>query len=258
MTALVQRDTLDVAHVQMSETASILQVIERAAANPLVDLDKMERLFEMRERVLAREARAAFEAALSLAKGEIGPIEKNRVVDFTSAKGRTNYRHEDFAEVARTVDPVLAQHGLSYRFRATSNANEPIVVTCIVSHRGGHSEETTLSAGRDESGNKNSIQAIGSTITYLQRYTLKAALGLAASNDDDAKKAETREDDRAISDRQRDALKDLIDEAGADIKLLCKHFGIEGIGELPSALYGDADRILREKIAKREKAEARS
>ena len=49
-------------------------------------------------------------------------------------------------------------------------------MTCVVSHRLGHSEENTLTAGRDESGNKNNIQAVGSTITYLQRYTLKAAL----------------------------------------------------------------------------------
>lgn len=65
-----------------------------------------------------------------------------------------------------------------------------VTVTCIISHRDGHFEENTLSAGRDESGNKNSIQAVGSTLTYLQRMTLKASLGLAASDDDDGASAD--------------------------------------------------------------------
>jgi hypothetical protein len=79
------------------------------------------------------------------------------------------------------VTPILGKYGLSYRYRVSSNVNEPIVVTCVVSHKDGHFEETTLLAGRDDSGNKNSIQQVGSTLTYLQRMTLKAALGLAAA-----------------------------------------------------------------------------
>ena len=105
---------------------------------------------------------------MAAAKAEIPVIAKNRTVDLTSPKGRTHYKHEDLAEIARTVTPILAKHGLSYRYRTSSVPNEPVTVTCIVSHRGGHAEENILAAGRDESGNKNSIQAIGSTITYLQ------------------------------------------------------------------------------------------
>jgi hypothetical protein len=54
-------------------------------------------------------------------------------------------------------------------------------------------EETTLPGMPDLSGNKNPIQAIGSAVTYLQRYTLKAALGLTVSKeeDDDARSADT-------------------------------------------------------------------
>ena len=70
---------------------------------------------------------------------------------------------------------------LSYRWRTTSEINQPVSVTCIVSHRSSYSETNTPSAGRDDSGKKNSIQQVGSTITYLQRYTLKAALGFGGS-----------------------------------------------------------------------------
>jgi len=154
------------------------------------DIDKLKQLMDLQERWEKNVARKAFDAAVSAAKSEIPVIFKNREVDFTSQKGRTNYRYEDFAEVARVVDPILAKHGLSYRFRTSSKPGEPIIVACILAHRDGHSEETTLDAARDDSGNKNGIQAIGSTITYLQRYTLKAALGLAASADSDAREAD--------------------------------------------------------------------
>lgn len=149
-----------------------------------VPADVLKELICLQERVEQNDARRAFDAAMSDAKGNIGPILKNREVDFTSAKGRTNYRHEDFAQVARTVDPILREHGLSYRFRSAQEGQR-VRVTCILSHRDGHSEETTLEAAEDHSGNKNTIQAVGSAATYLQRYTLKLALGLSSSTDDD-------------------------------------------------------------------------
>lgn len=137
-------------------------------------------------------ARKAFDNAMADAVFPI--IKKNKAVDFTSAKGRTYYKHEDLAEVLRAIVPVLAENGLSHRFRATSNINEPITVTCIISHRDGYFEETTLSAAKDDTGGKNAIQQVGSTLTYLQRMTLKAALGLAASEDDDGRTSEPQTD----------------------------------------------------------------
>lgn len=172
---------------QQSETSAVLSMIERVARDPSVNMDKMMQLMAWRKEMVADQRRAEFDEAMAAAKAEIPVISKNREVDFTSAKGRTNYKYEDLAEVARVVSPILAKQGLSYRYRVTSNLNEPVTVTCIVSHRAGHFEEVTLTGGRDDSGNKNSIQAVASTLTYLQRMTLKAALGLAASDDDDAR-----------------------------------------------------------------------
>lgn len=184
---------MDTAEVTVAETLPVVQqpmgitpmsMLEKAVVSGS-SIEIIERLMDLQERWDVKQARKAFDEAMANAKAEIPTIIKNRAVDFTSAKGRTNYRYEDLESVASAVSPVLSKYGLSYRFRATSNVNEPINVTCIISHRAGHFEEMTLCAGRDESGNKNSIQAIGSTLTYLQRMTLKAALGLAVSNDDD-------------------------------------------------------------------------
>lgn len=209
--------------------------------------DVLEKLMALQERWEGNQARKAFDNAMAEARAELPVIFKNREVDFTSAKGRTNYRHEDMAGIARTVDPILAKHGLSYRFRTTSNLNEPVSVTCIVSHRLGHFEENTLCAGRDESGNKNSIQAVGSAITYLQRYTLKAALGLSASDDDDGRAAGNGP---LVTDEQADKITALVNETKSDITLFLKWAGAESISDIKAAKFDAAVKMLEAKKRK--------
>lgn len=206
-------------------------------------------LITHQERIDAMRARKAFDNAMADAKPEIPIVFKNREVDFTSTKGRTNYRYEDLAEVSRTVTPILGKYGLSYRFRTTSAPNEPISVTCIISHRDGHFEENTLSAGRDDSGNKNPIQQIGSTVTYLQRMTLKAALGLAASTDDDAASASVLPPG-LITEEQAETLRTAIVETGADLPKFLKYFKIAKIEELQAASFDRAKQMLMQRAAK--------
>lgn len=201
------------------------------------DIVVLEKLMLLQERWEANQARKAFDEAMADAMAEIPTITKNRHVGFDSRKpgaARTDYRHEDLAEVVKTIRPILGKYGLSFRFQTTSEVGQPIHVTCKISHKGGHFEENTLIAGRDESGNKNGIQSIGSTVTYLQRYTLKAALGLAASNDDDGAKSEPEE---AIESEQFGVIKKLLAEAGTDEAKFCQHFKIDALADLPAAKF---------------------
>ena len=219
------------------------QAIEQGAGIEV--LAKLMDLEEKREKSLARKA---FDAAIADAKNEMPVIVKNRSVDFTSAKGRTNYKHEDLAEIARTIDPVLGKFGLSYRFR-TNVQNGTVVVTCIVSHRDGHSEENSLPADIDTSGNKNHLQAVGSAVTYLSRYTLKAALGLAASNDDDGQAAGAPLN-QLILDAQADRLRDLIEETGSDATKLLAFFKIDDLRDFTQAEFAKAVKMLEAKRAR--------
>jgi hypothetical protein len=224
-----------------SETASVLGMIERVARDPSVDIAKMTQLMGWRKEMIADQRRAAFDEAMASAKAEIPVISKNREVDFTSTKGRTNYRHEDLAEIARTVTPILGKYGLSYRYRVSSNINEPIMVTCVVSHKEGHFEETTLLGARDESGNKNSLQQVGSTLTYLQRMTLKAALGLAASDDDDGKASSAVEEytppEGSISSDQAENIREQLRLKGCAEKAFLQWAKIKRIEDIPADLY---------------------
>lgn len=191
-------------------------------------------------------ARKAFDNAMADAKAAIPTIRKNREVaapDKGEKKG-PKYRFEDLAEIARTIDPILGEHGLSYRFKVSSEINQPIRVTCIVSHRAGHFEETTLTAGRDDGPGRNAIQQIGSTITYLQRYTLKAALGLAASQDDDGRTSEPEAEPEvytppadSITQEQADELRDALENKGISRKAFLQWAGQKRIEDIPAAQF---------------------
>jgi hypothetical protein len=207
------------------------QMLDRAVmagATP----ETLEKLMTLQERFEKSEARRAFDAAIAEAKAEIKPVVRNKA-------GHNAKRYADFAAIARMVDPVLSKFGLSYRFR--SEQGDKINVTCILSHKLGHSEETTLSGPADTSGNKNAIQAIGSTLTYLQRYSLMQAVGLAAADDDDAQAAGAGE---TVTDAQAEDIKQTIVRIGMDIQKFLKAFKIETVEGLPAKRYQEAkDRL---------------
>lgn len=222
-----------------SESSALISMIERAARDPSVDVDKFERLMAMHERIQARQALMDFEAAVSEAKTRIGPAKKN-------AKGHGDKKYANFESYAREVDPILFELGLSYRFRTSQDAAK-IKVTCILSHRGGHREETPLESSPDKSGSKNDIQAIGSALTYLQRYSLIQALGLSATDDDDGRAAGAPE---RISEEQRDSLQSRIMEVGADPAKFTQWLGVEKIADLPARDFQRAMAALNTKARK--------
>lgn len=223
-----------------------MEMIERAVSQD-ASVETLSKLMDLQERWEKNQARKAFSGAISAAKAEMPQIVKRKKVDFTTAKGRTNYQYEDLASIMDQIGPVLSRHGLSVRYRTTADPNNPITVTCIISHAAGHEEENTLMAGRDDSGNKNSIQAIGSTVTYLQRYTLKAALGLAAAADDDGKHAD---DTGIITEAEREIILTMIDDTSSDIEKFCEHLQIDAIATMPAAKFRRAVNILEAKKKK--------
>jgi len=245
-----------------------LAPVAAGGLTPMVMLDRalasgqgieiIDKLMDLQERWEQNLGRKAFDNAMADAKASIPPIVKNREVDYTSSKGRTNYKHEDLAGIARVVDPILAAHGLSYRYR-TEVEDGLIWVTCVMSHRDGHSEETRLPASRDESGGKNTIQALGSAVTYLQRYTLKAALGLSSAHDDDAAKADEREEDRApLSEDRVKHIRDELEALGAEEAAFCEYLRVPNLMEMPAGRFSDACEALAAKRRHAEKAKAKA
>ncbi len=226
-----------------------MEMIDRAVSTN-ASVETLTQLMNLQERWEANQARKAFDEAMARAKANMPAIIKSKKVDFTTGKGRTNYQYEDLASIMNQIGPVLSENGLSVRYRTAADPNSPIAVTCIISHRMGHSEENTLMAGRDDSGNKNSIQAIGSTVTYLQRYTLKAALGLAAAADDDGGKAdETNDDAKLITEAQASVIRELIEKGEVDTKVFCERWQVESVTDIPLKQFNEVVGSLRQRVA---------
>lgn len=198
-------------------------------------MEVLEKFMSLHERWEAGNARKAFDAAISEAKAEIPPIVKN-------AKGHNDKRYANFAAIAAVVDPILSKHGLSYRFRTAQT--DKISVTCVLSHRDGHNEETTLAGPADNSGSKNAIQAIGSTLTYLQRYSLIQALGLAATDDDDGRAAAMG---GVIADEQVERLQREIMDTDSDLPKFLAHMKVEALTDIPAARFDAAMQALSRK-----------
>ena len=251
--AVVTKRKTDVAvAAPASESATVLSMLQTIMTDPTVSIERVNQAFEFYQRVDAAQAKKAFDAAMAAAKAEFEPIIKKHAVSFGKGENATSYKHEDLADISAAVDPILAAHGLNTRFRASSKINEPITVTCIVTHQQGYSEETTLSAGADGSGGKNSIQQLGSTLTYLQRYTKRLALGLAPARDDDGAQADAKADE-FITEAQSTALRADLDALGADIAGYCQHIGVDAITKIPVAKYAralEAVNAKRRKIGK--------
>ena len=224
----------------------LLAVIERLATNPQLNIEVFDRLLAARRQEEDRAAMRAFNAAMSEAKGEISPVLKTRDVDYPSRReggARTKYRYESFADVAKVVDPVFATHGLSYRFRISQKADQ-VTVTCIVSHALGYSEETSPLETKVDPGSTgmSNVQALGSALTYLQRYSLRAAIGLAAGVDDDGKGAGGSSP--KISIEQANELQKLIDQTGRSQATLLRLVGVDEVVEMNLDQFKRAKEVL--------------
>jgi ERF superfamily len=189
MTALIipepRRELVSKEIVPPSEAAVLLQVISRAAADKEIDLDRVERLLLMHEKITAKQAEKAFIEAMAKFKETAPRIMKAKLVSFpTQDGGTTSYRHATLGAVCQAAVAGLGAVGISHRWDL-STADGKITVTCVLTHTGGHSTKTVLAGAADASGKKNAIQQVASTITYLERYTLLAATGLATEDQDD-------------------------------------------------------------------------
>lgn len=160
----------------------ISQAIEKGTT-----IETMEKLFDLNERWEKKEAAKAFKQAMVDFQAKKPKLVKESKVDYAlQGGGRVNYVYNSLPNIQAQVDPILSEVGLSYRWEQQPEGDK-FKVTCIVSHVGGHEEQTFIVAPADVSGKKNAIQSIGSSISYLKRYTLEGALGLSSDKDDDGK-----------------------------------------------------------------------
>jgi hypothetical protein len=168
-------------------------------------------------------ARSEFIQAMANFQGAGITIQKKNKVDYGTKTGqKVKYNFAGLGDILKAIGPALKENGLAVRWQTETNANE-LKVTCIVAHVAGHSETCSLSAGADNSGGKNAIQAVGSTVSYLQRYTLSSLLGIVTDEDIDGVAPEGKP---APTEAQWDKIVDRAEAKPSEFKIesALKHF----------------------------------
>ena len=165
--------TVEQKNQQVALAAQPMRLIELAIMQG-ADVDKLERLMALQTQWEAKEARKSFLEAMSNFQ--------SKCPDIMKLKRGHNYLYAPLSDIVAQIRDILSSSGLSYRFEQSHENG--IEITCIVSHVGGHSEQTKMKAAPDTSGSKNAIQAVGSAVQYLMRYTLIGALGITTADHD--------------------------------------------------------------------------
>jgi hypothetical protein len=218
-----------------TENTAMVSMFERMASDPNVDVDKLERLMQMRERAIERSAKTDFDAAMADMQPEL-PVIGER------GKAAGRYTYALWEDINAQIKPVLQKHGFALTFR--TDFKDGISITGVLSHRAGHREETSITLPADGSGNKNDVQAVASSVSYGKRYTAGALLNLTShGEDDDAYRAAVE----TISDDQEIQINDMLEATGSDKAKFLKWLKVEKVSDIPAKSFDSVMATLRAK-----------
>lgn len=163
--------------LQASPAQSFMSIVERVSMMPEINMDALERMLDMQERIMKRDAESAFNAAMAEMQCEIPTIAER-------AKGHGTIKYATLEDISDIVKPIMKTHGFAISFKV-EHAAAGLSITGILMHRAGHREQTTMLLPIDTSGNKNAVQAVGSSTSYGKRYVMCALLNITTRGEDD-------------------------------------------------------------------------
>ena len=233
MSNLAEQKTAQVIEApQQNSPARLIELAITQGAN----IEQLEKLLDLQERWDATQARKAFFAALTLFQSIVPAIIKR--------KQAHQYKYAPIGDIAEQIREPLMRCGLSYRFE--QDHGEVIKVTCLVTHIDGHSEQTTMQGAPDESKSKNAIQAAGSTVSYLQRYSLTGALGITTADEDIDARLPAKPVQYITGDQVAiiEALLIEVDGKRDGFLKVCK---VSDFSEMPAGNYSHAIKLLEGK-----------
>lgn len=210
---------------------TLMGALAAAAADPRMDVEKVERLFAMHKELQAREAEQAFNDAMARAQANILPVARDRRNDHTKSTYAT------LAAIAEAIVPIYTAEGLSVSFDTYDKKRDAdlpdlpagwVRVIAFCSHRGGHTRKYHLDGPLDDKGaqgntNKTGIQAMGSTVSYLRRYLTCMIFNVATTDDNDGNGASGNGGKRMEEAKLADHLAAI--DAASDEQSLLRAFG---------------------------------
>ena len=184
-----------------TDTATnFLQMIERVATNPTVNVEAMKAILDMQRTLTRDEAERAFNRELAALAGELPRIVKKGKVEYlVDPKGPKDgpkqeaFKFSKYEDIDKAIRPLLIKHGFSLSFTTEPRVGDGggLVMVGRLSHVQGHFQESRLAVALDNSGGKNNIQGMGSSSSYGKRYVTCMMLNIITEGeDDDANSAE--------------------------------------------------------------------
>jgi hypothetical protein len=244
MTAVAKVEPQPSGQVVTTDAATLAEVIARAARDPAVDVDKMERLMQMAERLEARHAERAFNEAMKACQAEMPRILKNK------KNTHTNSTYANLDAVITAITPVYTKHGFGLSFGTADGAPaDHYRVTCLVSHEAGFSREYHADIPADTKGakggdTKTATHGFGSSMSYGRRYLTLLIFNISTTDDDCNGATGT------IDDAQYAVLDALVTETKADLRKFLVFMGVDALWAIPASKFNQAKRALEAKRAK--------
>jgi hypothetical protein len=247
----------------LDNPSTVMTLIERVALDPRADVEKLERLGAMYEHLKAREAELAFNAAKGRILKKLAGIKivKNRPVLPENDKTRPQngpleaFKYAPLEEIDKHLRPLLVEEEMDLSY-SDQPCEGGILIRGRLKHLpSGHYEDSFMPAPPDTTGGKSSVQAVGSTNSFLRRYIACNIFNIVVVGDDDDGNGGT------IDEVQTKTIVELIKKAKVGPKFLkyMRAQSVEEAGSLDAAVatiaardYRKAVSTLEEQIAKTE------
>lgn len=226
------------------ETATILDVIARAAKDPTVDVGKLERLLAIQEKLLTDQRRTSYLAALARLQARLPQIAKSGVI--ADRDGRARNRYAKIEDIDVVIRPLCAEEGFSFSFDSEPTQGG-IEYSCAMHHRDGHTETKTLVLPVDAGAGRNAVQSVGSTTSYARRYLLGMHLNLITRDEDD----DGAGGSEPITEEQAATLRRELGAVGGSEERFLRWLNVESFGAITAEQYSRAMKYIAEKRRQR-------
>ena len=227
---------------------SIMSIIADMSKDPDSDVGKLEQLIALKERVEATEAKKAFTAAMFSFHQNPPKIMKRKPVYGKDRKLGPQYHYAEFSDVVAVVRPALLDAGIVATWASEPLGGGITSVTCVLRHKMGHEERSTMSGGPETGGSKNAIQGVGSADSYLRRYTLLSVTGLVAEGEDNDGEGGAKDDQKKhITEAEGAHLVVMMKDKGVTVTEFLKATKLANVSDLLSKNYDHAIKFIEKR-----------
>lgn len=229
--------------VVVNNATSMLQAVGSLAVNPDVDVDKVERLMQIQEKLQAKENEDSFNRVMAEVQSKIGTVLKNKL------NKQTNSNYADLQAIVTTVKPIYTSAGMALSFNTIPTEDQSFVrVVCYVTAEG-HTRTYEYDSPITDKGIAGKVMmttqhARGSAISYGRRYLVCLIFNIATDDDDGNSYLSNVE---YITEEEEANLIALIEEVGADKAKFLKVLRIDEYGQLPKSKLQGAIKRLEER-----------